>query len=147
MEQYHRIFTEQLEGKLWKGRDPETEVKDLPGVLTTDWGGIYVPEETLDGGYRKSFIDWLFEQAAVDLHAKTLPELTGWERRTRSGHLPDRTCPRILQGPLRDHPSRSASFLPAGFPDGNPAFRGHLPDPDPLPGTGRARGTVLDLHG
>ena len=31
MEQYHRIFTEQLEGKLWKGRDPETEVKDLPG--------------------------------------------------------------------------------------------------------------------
>ena len=77
MEQYHRIFTEQLEGKLWKGRDPETEVKDLPGVLVTDWGGIYVPKETLDGGYRKSFIDWLFEQAAVDLHAKTLPELTG----------------------------------------------------------------------
>lgn len=69
---YYPVDLSIVEGEVLNdGRKAMDVLRDLPGIREASWGGIYLPEETLEIE-GDPFLAWLYEQNAVGVHG--IPE-------------------------------------------------------------------------
>lgn len=69
---YYPVDLSIVEGEVLNdGRKAMDVLRDLPGIREVSWGGIYLPEETLEIE-EDPFLAWLYEQNAVGVNG--IPE-------------------------------------------------------------------------